>query len=214
MAQPKQRNIAYRCPECGDTVLGIVGKFALSANLLRLKCSCEKPSEMDISITQDRKVKLSIPCLFCKQNHSYTLSDEVFFERDITTLACPYVGTDIAFVGSEEKISPELERTAEEINRLLTSLEADDLSDIQPKDVGEDDVIADPAVYDTVRFIVKDLEADGLVKCPCGEGPYDIRYCDGGVEVFCERCGASYGFKAMTQTMAEEYLSIDSIELK
>ena len=107
-----------------------------------------------------------------------------------------------------------LVRTGEEIGRLMASLEAEELSDIQPRDLDEGDTIADPAVYDTVRFILKDLESEGLVKCPCGEGPYDIRYCDGGVEAYCDKCGASYQFKAMSATMAEEYLSLDRLDLR
>lgn len=214
MADNKQRNIAYRCPECGETVFGLIGRFALSANLLRLKCSCDKPSGMDIAIDKDKKIRLSVPCIFCRQNHSYTLSDEVFFERELTTLPCPYTGIDIAFIGGTERIEPELVRTGEEIGRLMASLEAEELSDIQPRDLDEGDTIADPAVYDTVRFILKDLESEGLVKCPCGEGPYDIRYCDGGVEAYCDKCGASYQFKAMSATMAEEYLSLDRLDLR
>ena len=76
--RPKQRNIAYRCPECASAILGIVGKFALSANMLRLKCDCDKPSSLDISITNDGKIRLSVPCLFCKQNHNYVVSEAVF----------------------------------------------------------------------------------------------------------------------------------------
>lgn len=212
--QPKERHIAYRCPECASAIFGIVGKFALHANLLRLKCSCEKPSALDISITNDGKIRLSVPCLFCKQNHTYTVSESVFFDRDKFLLNCPYSGMDIAFIGTEGEIKEELARTEREIGQLLASLEAEDISDIQPRIPSEDEVLPDPAVYDTIRFIVKDLEEEGQVKCPCGEGPYDIRFCDEGMQVYCERCGATYTFYATTPTLSEEYLSIDRIELK
>ena len=212
--QPKKRNIAFRCPECTDTVFGLIGKFALKADLLRLKCACDKPSAMDIGVASDGKIKLSVPCIFCRQNHSYTVSESAFFERDLLMLSCPYSGMDILFVGDEDSLEGELKRTGEEIERLVASLEADEISDLQPKDMGEDEILPDPAVYDTIRFLVKDLEAEGAVSCPCKEGPYEIRYCDGGVEAYCERCGASFAFHAMTETMAEEYLSIDKIDLK
>lgn len=211
--EPKKRNIAYRCPECGTAVLGLVGKFALKANLVRLKCSCGEGSPMDIKSGADGKIKLSVPCLFCKQNHGYNVSESVFFDRDKFLLNCPYSGMDIAFIGSEEDISAELGRTEAEIGRLMTSLGAEELSDIQPEDMGEDEILPDPAVYDTLKFLVADLDADGKVICPCGDGEYDLRFCDGGVQVYCKKCGATYTFYAMTPTMAEEYLSIDEIRL-
>ena len=68
---PKQRHIAYRCPDCGQAVLGLVGRFALSANMLRLRCSCGSEQSLDITVSQDNRIRLSVPCLFCRQNHSY-----------------------------------------------------------------------------------------------------------------------------------------------
>lgn len=211
---PKQRHIAYRCPDCGSAVVGLVGRFALSANMLRLRCSCGSESSLDISISGDNKIRLSVPCLFCRQNHSYVVSEGLFFEKDRFLLNCPYSGMDIAFIGDEDSVNQDITRTGEELAALLKNLEAEELSDIQPQDVNDAEVLPDPAVYDTLRFVVKDLEAEGKLHCPCGEGPYDIRFIDGGMQVWCETCGASYDFKATTPTIAEEYLSLDSITLK
>ena len=121
---------------------------------------------------------------------------------------------DIAILGSEEDIKTELERTGEELSRLMAGLEAEELSDIQPTDMSEDEILPDPAVYDTVRFIVKSLEDEGALHCPCGEGPYDIRFAEGGVQVYCERCGATHLIRATSPATAEEYLTVDSITLR
>ena len=212
--QPKQRNIAYRCPECGTSILGLVGKFALKANMLRLRCDCKDAPSLDINVANDGKIRLSVPCLFCRQNHSYVVSEAIFFDKEMFLLNCPYSGMDIAFLGDEDGISKELERTEKEINALMASLEAEELSDIQPQDMNEDEVLPDPAVYDTLRFIVKDLEDEGKIKCPCRNGSYDLRFTDSGIDVFCEKCGASHAFSASSPTMAEEYLSLDEIVLK
>lgn len=212
--EPRKRHIAYRCPECAASVLGLVGKFALKADLLRLKCTCENASALDISASSEGKIRLSVPCIFCRQNHSYTVSEGLFFDRDKFLLNCPYSGMDIAFIGTEEEIGEELARTEEEIKRLMASLEAEELSDIQPEDMNEGEILPDPAVYDTLRFIVKDLEDEGRVICPCGKGGYDLRFCDEGIQVYCESCGASHIFNATTPTLAEEYLSINELKLK
>ena len=211
---PKQRQLAYRCPECGNAVFGLIGKFALKANLLRLKCNCEKSSILDISNTNDGKIRLSVPCLFCKQNHSFVISESIFFDRDKFLLNCPYTGMDIAFIGDEEAVIGELKRTEEELSKLLASFEAAELADIQPQDMNEDEILPDPAVYDTIRFIVKDLEAEGKVDCPCHEGPYELRFCDEGIQVYCERCGATHTFHATSPSVTEEYLALDSLTLK
>lgn len=211
--QPKQRNIAYRCPGCGSAVIGIVGKFALHANMIRLKCSCGDEQSLDITL-KDGKVRLSVPCLFCRQNHSYVVSESLFFDNDRFLLNCPYSNMDIAFIGDEDVINQELSRTEAELNMLMKNLEAEELSDIQPEDMPEAEILPDPAVYDTLRFVVKDLEAEGRLNCPCGEGPYDLRFTDSGMQVWCESCGASYDFNATSPTMAEEYLYLDEITLK
>ena len=210
---PKQRNIAYRCPGCGSAVIGLVGKFALHANMLRLKCSCGDEQSLDITMS-DGKVRLSVPCLFCRQNHSYVVSEALFFENDRFLLNCPYSNLDIAIIGDEETVKQELERTEAELNMLMKNLEAEELSDIQPEDMPEAEILPDPAVYDTLRFVVKDLEAEGKLNCPCGKGPYDLRFTDGGMQVWCESCGATYDFSATSPTMAEEYLDLDEIKLK
>ena len=211
---PKQRQIAYRCPECGNAVFGLIGRFAMKANLLRLKCSCDKSSALDISYAGDGKIRLSVPCLFCKQNHSFVVSESIFFNREKFLLNCPYSGMDIAFIGNEDVVAEELGRTQEELERLLAQLEAAELADIQPQDMNEDEILPDPAVYDTIRFIVKDLEAEGKVYCPCHEGTYELRFCDEGIQVYCEKCGASYTFHATSPSVTEEYLSLDSITLR
>ncbi len=211
---PKQRQIAYRCPECGDAVFGLVGRFAMKANMLRLKCGCDKSSSLDISYTQDAKVRLTVPCLFCKQNHSFVVSENIFFNRDRFLLNCPYTGMDISFIGDEDAVKEELERTRGELERLLAQFEAEELADIQPQDMNDDEMLPDPAVYDTVRFVVKDLEAEGKVDCPCHEGPYELRFCDEGIQVYCERCGATYTFYASSPSVTEEYISLTEIKLK
>ncbi len=193
--------------------MGIVGQFALKANLVRLKCPCGG-SNMDVEITRDAKMRLSIPCVFCKTNHTYTVSQSLFFGRDIFTLGCPYANMDIGFLGEEDAVGLELERSGHELNELLKNLEADDLKDIQPQDLNDEEILPDPEVYDIVRFLVSELKEDGKIDCPCHSGEYDFRFTDHGVEVVCTACGASYVFPADSVAVAREYLDVDELRLK
>ena len=206
-------HIAYRCPECGTTVVGFIGKFALSADMLRLKCSCGK-SGLDVNITSDKKIRLSVPCLFCKSNHNFVVSQSIFFGRDIFLLNCPYSNMDIAFIGSKENIDREIERTEEELNKLFCELEAESLKDIQPEDVNEEDVLPDASVYDTIRFLVKTLEDEGKIDCPCHSNDYDIRFAPGGIQVYCPKCGATHFFDTSAVAATEDYLTLDELTLR
>ena len=208
-----QTHIAYRCPACGTAVFGFVGKFALKAGMVRLKCSCGE-SHLDINVTADKKLRLTVPCVFCKKGHSFTLSQTIFFERDSFLLNCPYSNMDIAFIGEKEKVDENVLRTGEELTRLLSDLEAESLKEIQPQDLDESDVLPDPTVYDALRFLVKDLEAEGKVDCPCHKGEYDLRFSPEGIQVFCSDCGAVHTFKLHSEHAHEDYLSLDEIKLR
>lgn len=209
----KRTQIAYRCPECAVATVGFLGGLGAVSDMLRLKCSCGE-SALDIKKQNDGKVSLSVPCVYCKSNHSYVVSPEVMRREEMTKFSCPYSGMGIAFIGDEDSVSKELEASAEELSRIMTSLEAETLSDIQPQDVGEDSVPPDPAIYDTLNFVVRDLEAEGEVHCPCNSGSYDLRFTDDGMQVYCKSCGATYDFYARSVSVAEEYLTLDSIILK
>lgn len=205
-------HIAYRCPECTDAIFGFVGKYAIAADMLRLKCDCGKFS-LDIKSERDGRVTLSVPCILCRQNHTYTLSESLLFEKDVLTLPCPYSQTDIVFIGEREKIATELERTAAELSAIVSGMEAEDIHELQPEDMREDEILPEPMLYDTLRFVLKNLEAEGAVECPCKKGEYDLRFYENKVQAYCKSCGATYTFNATSPSLAEEYIALDSLKL-
>ena len=209
----KHTHIAYRCPDCGVLIYGLVSEFALKTSAMRLKCDCGK-SSLDITPIKDNKIKLSIPCILCKDNHSFIVPASIFFERDLFLMNCPYANMDIGFIGKQENIENAARENEKALRKIVDELELDDIGDLQPEDMDEDEVLPDASVYDLIRFVVKDLEADGSVICPCGRGSYDLRYAPGGIQVYCPDCGASHTFLCESASLAEEYLGIDKIELK
>ena len=210
--QKKHTHIAYRCPECGDIIVGLAGEFALNADMLRLKCTCGK-SALDISPEGNGKLRISVPCVLCKENHSFVLSADIFFDRDIFKFNCPYANLDIAFIGKKDEVDRATESSGAALANLIASMGADSLPDIQPYELGEDEILPDAAVWDIIRFVVKDLEADGAIDCPCHSGSYEIRYAPGGIEAYCNECGATYLFRCESPSIAEEYLSLTSVKL-
>ena len=193
--------------------VGFLGGLSSVSDMLRLKCSCGT-SSLDIKKQPDGKISLSAPCVYCKSNHSYTVSPEIMQRDELTKFNCPYSGMGIVFIGDEESVNTESEKSAEELSRIMASLEAEEVRDIQPEEVSEDSVPPDPAIFDIFNFLLRDLEAEGAVKCPCPDGEYDLRFTDDGMQVFCRKCGASRNFHAKTAAASEEYLTLDEIVLK
>ena len=209
----KRTQIAYRCPDCAVATVGFLGGLSSVTDMLRLKCSCTE-SALDIKKQNDGKIALSVPCVYCKSNHSFVVAAEIIGRDEPAKFSCPYSGMGIAFIGDEESVAKEIDNSAEELSRIMTSLEAETVSDIQPQDVGEDSMPPDPAIYDTLNFVLRDLEAEHAVRCPCDNGSYDLRFTDDGMQVWCKNCGATYDFYARSVSVAEEYLTLDSITLK
>ena len=209
----KRNQIAFRCHGCGTATVGFLGGLASLTDMLRLKCECGG-SALDIKKQNDGKLRLSVPCVYCKEEHGYSLSPSLLSRDAATKLSCPFSGMDILFVADESEMPRVLEKSEKELSRVLTSFEAEELGDIQPQDVGEAESSPDPTVYDTLNFVVRDLEAEGRIACPCGKGGYGLRFCEGGMEVYCESCGASYTLYTTSMSSAEEYLTLDSLKLR
>ena len=214
VSEPKNTFIAYRCPTCGGAVLGIVGSFALKADMLRLKCPCGS-SHLTAMITSDKKIRLSVPCLFCEKEHHYMLSENVFFQKDIFLLTCPNTGMDMAFLGEEEKVASALKANEEELNRILREAGASSLNDIlQKKKEEEEEALPDAPTYATLRCVVKALAAHGPTHCPCESGSYDFDVVPNGIRVFCPSCDAEYIFPADSVSAAQDFLQCDNLNLE
>ncbi len=208
-----RQQIAFRCPECGVATVGFLGGLAQVSDMLRLKCECGAYM-LDIKKEAEGKVRLNVPCVYCKDIHTYIVKTDVITRQETTRLSCPHSGQDILFIAESAAMGDELNRSANELERILASFEADDISDIQPHEIDEGEAAPDAGIFDVLNFVLRDLEDADSVKCPCGKGPYDLRFTDEGAEAHCIECGATYTFYAKSQAMAESYLSLDSITLK
>ena len=110
----KETSIAYRCPNCGHMVFSMVGVFALSGDMIKLKCSCGH-SELTAVYTADRKIKLSVPCFICPNPHTYVISPSGFFKGDLMRLACTYSGIDICLIGDKAEVKKAAKQADKEV---------------------------------------------------------------------------------------------------
>ena len=213
----KQTYIAYRCPRCASAATGFVGEFSLSADMLKLKCPC-KESEMSITRTSDKKIRLSVPCIFCNKNHGFVVSQDVFYGKDLFLLNCPYTNMDICFIGKEKEISEAIEKNTNDLNTLFADLGYESLDEILSDDRSAEDMLPDVEIYNIVRFIVSELTADGQISCECNkdERPdhYELDFVEEGLRVYCKECHAEYVFPTDSLEGAKEFLSCEHLELK
>ena len=151
----KRTTVAYRCPDCGGGILSAVGLFNLSADMVKLKCTCGK-SELKIIYNRDGTVRLTVPCLICSQPHTFTVNASLFFTDELFVLPCPYSDINIAFMGEMNQVKAELARTELE---LLDMLEENGITDFSALHGDEKD-LPDPQILDIILFVIDDLDAE------------------------------------------------------
>ena len=209
----KQTTVAYRCPHCGAGVMSLVGLFTLSADMVKLKCTCGK-SEMSIVYSKDGKIRLTVPCILCPNPHSFTLNSSVFFKNDLFVLPCPLSDINICIMGEQNQVKAELARTELELLDLLEE------HGIENFDIfhGEQ-TLSDPQILDIILFVIKDLDEEGKIYCKCSrdddeDSNYDVEILPEGIKVTCTKCKATKTISANSLIDAHAFLNTDSLTLE
>ena len=222
----KRTTVAYRCPDCGGGIMSAVGLFNLSADMVKLKCTCGK-SELKIVYNRDNTVRLTVPCLICSQPHTFTVNSSLFFSDELFVLPCPYSDINIAFTGEMNAVKAELARTELE---LLDMLEEHGITDFSALHGDEKD-LPDPQIMDIILFVIDDLDAEGKIYCHCNPDPaegsaaeadeesrseesrYEAEITDEGIKLTCRVCGASTVIPTDSMLSAHAFLNADSVHL-
>ncbi len=205
----KQTTVAYRCPECGAAVMSMVGVFALTADMIRLKCPCGG-SETEIVYTRDKKVRLTIPCFACPGPHNYVISSQMFFEKDLFALPCAYSGLDVCFVGHAEQVQKAMAEAEEELMELLGDAAFSDLAENR----GDTREISDPQIMDIIHYVIKELEEENAISCACMDGgDYEVAFADDQLIVRCKQCGCKAEIPTNSLLAAQDFLNCDNLEL-
>jgi ribosomal protein S27AE len=209
--EPKQTTVAYRCPHCGAGVISAVDLFKLSADMVKLKCSCGE-SEMTIVYKKDGKIRFTVPCILCPTPHNFSISSTIFFGKDLFVLPCPYSDINICMMGDTNHVKAELSRTELELLDILEKSGLENFDDLKGEQFP-----TDPQITEIVTYIIKELDAEGKIKCHCTdeeECEYDAEIQKDGVTVRCTRCNASKFIATDSLISAHEFLNADSIELE
>lgn len=209
--ETKKSTVAYRCPACGSGVMSVVDTFRLSADMVKLKCECGG-SEMVMVKTGDGKVRFTVPCMLCPKPHNFTVSTNLFFDKELFVLPCPYSDLNVAMMGESNHVKAELSRTE---LQLLDMLEK---SGVESLDVfHSEQYLTDPQVLEIVSYMIKELDEEGKIYCKCdkdGEGDYELEMTAEGLRVSCRKCGASKTVPTNSLIQANEFLNADSLTLE
>ena len=203
--------MAYRCPHCGAGVMSLVGIFNLSADMLKLKCSCGH-SEMTVVLKKDGQVRFTVPCILCPKPHNFTVSSKIFFGKELFVLPCPYSDINICMMGETNHVKAELSRTELELTELLEKSGLDSFDALH----GEE-YISDPQVTEVVTYVIKELDEEGKIRCRCEDNTsaeYDAEIGRDGITVTCRKCGASKFIPTDSLIRADAFLNADSLELE
>lgn len=220
----KETTIAYRCPVCGKFIFGIVGIFTLSGDLIKLKCDCGG-SELKIVYNEDRRMRITVPCMFCPAPHAYQLSSEAFFERELLALTCTYSGIDVCFIGEKNKVSEAAKEADRQLLDLLEEAGFDNLSSFMQgrNSIGGDDNVDEDyridyaQIEEVVRFMLVELAEEGNIVCGCQEGDtarYDFEFKGDAVRVFCHTCSHETMIPMSSTLAANAFLHTDRLLLE
>lgn len=214
----KNTTLAYRCPRCGAAVLSGVNMFSLTADMLKLKCSCGE-SELTLVNGRDGKIHLTVPCMLCPTPHRFTLSRSLFLGKELFCMPCPYTDIGLCCVGEENHVKAEMSRSELELLELLEQHGFADFGEFATaRELPESETFpTDPQVRDIVMFVIRDLDEEGKIKCNCPPGEtdrnYDVDIRGDGVLVTCSRCGASRLIPTDSSLAAHAFLNSDSLDL-
>ena len=208
----KQTTVAYRCPHCGAGVLSAVGLFSLNADMIKLKCDCGK-SVMEVQPAGEGKLRLTVPCIICPKPHHFTVSEKVFFDKELFTIPCPYTDINICTTGEINHVKAELARTE---LQLLDMMEKSGIRSFEALHEEAQETVTDPQVLEIVLFVIRDLDDEGKIHCLCApeeEHEYDVDFLSDAVRVTCRKCGSSVTIPTGSLLDAHDFLNCEELTL-
>ena len=116
MIEDAKRSIAFLCPVCRQSVILERTVFQLAASGSRLPCPCGK-SALTVSLMGDQ-VRLTVPCLFCEQEHTVSCSTAAFLQEKTLAFSCANSGLDCCYVGEEASVFAAMRRLEETVDVL------------------------------------------------------------------------------------------------
>ena len=189
MIQDTKRSIAFVCPACRQSVVLERTVFQLAAAGSRLACPCGK-SSIDVSLMGDQ-VRLTVPCLFCQEEHSVSCSTQAFLNQKTLAFTCANSGMDCCYVGEEEPVFAALARLEEAVDKYEAA-------------AGAQGTFLNDLVMEGILGELKDIAQRDGISCTCGCREWKLKINYSSVELFCADCEGALKIPAATISDIED----------
>lgn len=196
MVEETSRTLAYICPSCRQSVIVERSVFQLAAAPNSLPCPCGK-SALRIELTGDR-AKLSVPCLFCQEEHTVSCSSKAFLHEKALAFSCAASGLDCCYAGDAEPVFAAMRRLEEAVDKL-------------EHEAGEHGSFLDDIVMHEVLSEIKDIAQRGGVSCACGSKQWKIQVNYSSIDLICADCGAALRIPAATASDIDDICCKDTL---
>lgn len=220
MNELKKTYIAYRCPECGSAIDFFINIFQLSGKGFEMSCPNCHGSKMHITRSADSKVRLNVPCLVCPHPHPYTLSDDIFFGKELFALQCSFTGMDICFMGDEALVIEAMRDNEELLSQMMEEDSFDDgdenTAEIR-KATSKKSQFENSFIMFDILTIIKDLIVDEAISCKCDktlQNNLSVSLSEKDVKITCKKCGASITVPTCTERDLNNAIDMEEIVLE
>lgn len=199
MVEEASRTLAYICPACRQSVIIARSVFQLAAAPNVLPCPCGK-SALRVEMTGDR-VKLSVPCLLCQDEHNVSCSSKAFLHQRALAFSCAASGLDCCYVGEAEPVYAAVSHLEQAVDKL-------------EHEVGDKGIFLDEMVMHEVLSELKDIAERGDISCTCGSKAWKLQVNYSSVDVSCGDCGAAIRLNAATAGDIDDICCKNSILIR
>lgn len=183
MIEDAKRSIAFLCPVCRKPVIVERTVFQLAAAGSRLPCPCGQ-SAVEVALLGDQ-VRLTVPCLFCEEEHTVTCSTAAFLQEKTLAFSCAHSGLDCCYVGEQEAVFAAMRRLEETV-------------DVLESEAGAQGMFLNDLVMEEILEELRDIGRRDGISCTCGSHKYNIAVRRGAVDLICAQCGGRLRLNAAT----------------
>lgn len=189
MVENAKRSLAFLCPDCRQAVILERSVFQLASSSSRLSCPCGK-SALTIEVMGDR-VRLSVPCLLCEQEHTVTCSTHAFLHEKTLAFSCAASGLDCCYVGEEGPVFAAMKRLEETVDHL-------------EEEAGARGTFLNDVVMEEILSEIRDIGKRDGISCTCGSHDWKLQINYSSVELFCAHCEAALRIPAAALSDVED----------
>lgn len=189
MIQDAKRSIGFICPACRQSVILERTVFQLAASGSHLACPCGK-SSIDVALMGDQ-VRLTVPCLFCEEEHTVPCSTSAFLREKTLAFSCASSGLDCCYVGEEEPVFAAMRRLEETVDQMEAA-------------AGAQGTFLNDLVMEEILGELRDIGQRGGISCSCGCKAWKLKINYSSVELFCADCEGALRIPAATISDIED----------